>query len=215
MTRSPLFKGIAPVYPGAILRADVIPALGRSKVEIASLLGISRQHLYDILDGKKPITVATALRIGKLCGNGPEIWLQMQAAFDLAAAEKEMAADIAKVPTLTRGITMNRDFETLQDALDAAHLSRAMADVASGATEVLSADEVLAFLDAASPLAFWRGKRGLTQAALAEAAEISQSYLAGLEAKSRKGTPALFLRLARALAVRMEDIVPDDSAGEE
>ena len=101
MTRNPLLKGLAPVYPGAILRDDVIPALGRSKVEIASLLGISGQHLYDILDGKKPITVATALRIGKLCGNGPEIWLRMQATFDLAAAEKDMAAEIAKVPTLT------------------------------------------------------------------------------------------------------------------
>ncbi len=89
MTRNLLLKGLAPVYPGTILRDDVIPALGRSKVEIASLLGISRQHLYDILDGKKPITVATALRIGKLCGNGPEIWLRMQGTYDLAVAEKK------------------------------------------------------------------------------------------------------------------------------
>ena len=106
---------------------------------------------------------------------------------------------------------MSRTPKAPQDALDAAHHNRAMADIASGATEVLSADEVLAFLDAASPLAFWRGKRGLTQAALADAAGISQNYLAGLEAGSRKCDPALFLRLARALAVRIEDIVPDQT----
>ncbi len=59
-----------------------------------------------------------------------------------------------------------------------------------------------------------RGVGGLTQAALAAAVGISQSYLAGLEAGSRKGDPALFLRLARALSVRMEDIVSDDGARE-
>ncbi len=106
------------------------------------------------------------------------------------------------------------DFEALQDALDAAHFKRAMADIANGVEELLTADEVRAALAAASPLAFWRDKRGLTQATLAAAAGISQSCLAGLEAGSRKGDPALFLRLARALAVRIEDIVPDDGARE-
>jgi len=38
-----------PTHPGALLREDVIPATGRTKTEIAQLLGNSRQHLYDIL----------------------------------------------------------------------------------------------------------------------------------------------------------------------
>lgn len=92
--------GLRPVHPGEILREDVIPALGVSKVEIARLLGISRQQLYDILDGKKPITPNTALRFGKLCGDGPGIWLRMQQAYDLAVTEPQIHAELEKIPTL-------------------------------------------------------------------------------------------------------------------
>ena len=46
-------KNRCPTHPGALLRDDVIPATGRTKAEIAGLLGISRQHLYDILQEEK------------------------------------------------------------------------------------------------------------------------------------------------------------------
>ena len=45
-----------PTHPGALLREDIIPAVKRSKSEIARLLGISRQHLHAILAEKKPVT---------------------------------------------------------------------------------------------------------------------------------------------------------------
>ncbi len=40
-----------------------------------------------------------ALRLGKFCGNGPELWLNMQRARDLWNAEREMTAELAKIPT--------------------------------------------------------------------------------------------------------------------
>jgi addiction module HigA family antidote len=101
MTKNPLLRGLRPVHPGEILREDVLPALGKSKAEIARLLGVSRQTLYDILDEKQPVTPAMALRIGKLCGNGPDLWVDLQRAFDLDAAERELADEIRKIPTLT------------------------------------------------------------------------------------------------------------------
>jgi addiction module HigA family antidote len=55
-----------PTHPGALLREDVIPAIGRAKAEIAQLLGISRQHLYDILRERKLVSPAIAVRLGKL-----------------------------------------------------------------------------------------------------------------------------------------------------
>src|SRR5436305_7921305 len=55
-------KTRCPTHPGALLRDDIIPATGRTKVEIAGLLGISRQHLYDILQEKKPVSPAIAVR---------------------------------------------------------------------------------------------------------------------------------------------------------
>lgn len=95
-----LLFGMAPMHPGELLREDVLPALGRSKAEIARLLHISRQTLYDILNGHHPITPQMALRIGKLCGNGPGIWLRMQQAYDLAIAERELAEELESIPTL-------------------------------------------------------------------------------------------------------------------
>ena len=52
-----------PTHPGELLR-DVIPATGKSKAEIAALLGISRQHFYDILKERKPVSPSVAVRLG-------------------------------------------------------------------------------------------------------------------------------------------------------
>jgi len=93
-------KGLAPMHPGELLREDILPALGKSKTEIASLLGISRQTLYDILEEKQPVTPAMALRFGKLCGNGPRLWINIQRTYDLWKAENEIGKDVEKIPTL-------------------------------------------------------------------------------------------------------------------
>ncbi len=87
-----------PSHPGAVLD-DIIPELGKSKAEIARLLGISRSMLYDILSEKKPITPYVAAKVGKLVGNGPGIWLRMQAAHDAWHAEREV--DVSDIPTLS------------------------------------------------------------------------------------------------------------------
>lgn len=97
---NPLTKGLRPIHPGEILREDILPALGRPKAEIARLLGISRQTLYDILNEKQPVTAAMALRLGKLCGNGPEIWLALQTRCDLKIAERELGAALDAIPRL-------------------------------------------------------------------------------------------------------------------
>ena len=46
------------------------------------------------------MTPAMALRLGKLCGNGAEIWLNLQRTYNLAAEEKRLSAEIKKIPTL-------------------------------------------------------------------------------------------------------------------
>jgi addiction module HigA family antidote len=100
MERNPVLTGLAPPHPGELLREDVLPALGRSKSEIARLLRISRQHLYDLIEERKPVTPQMALRIGKLTGTTATSWLKMQSAYDLAVAEVEVASEIDQIPTL-------------------------------------------------------------------------------------------------------------------
>jgi addiction module HigA family antidote len=101
MSTKRLLRGLKPMHPGEMLREDVLPALGKSKTEIARLLGISRQTLYDILNEKQPVTPGMALRLGKLCGNGPDLWINLQRTYDLLIAEQELASEIKKIPTLT------------------------------------------------------------------------------------------------------------------
>jgi antitoxin HigA-1 len=101
MSRNRLLRGLKAMHPGELLREDVLPSLGKPKTEIARLLGVSRQTLYDILDEKQPVTPGMALRFGKLFGNGPELWINLQRGYDLAVAERELAGEIRKIPTLS------------------------------------------------------------------------------------------------------------------
>jgi addiction module HigA family antidote len=91
-------KSRCPTHPGALLRDDIIPATGRTKSEIAGLLGISRQHLYDILQERKPVSPAVAVRLGKLFGDGAGIWTRMQSAHDTWHAEQ--TEDVSNIPTI-------------------------------------------------------------------------------------------------------------------
>ena len=101
MNPNALTAGLRPTHPGEILREDILPALGRKKTEIASLLGVSRQTVYDILGERQNITPGMALRIGKLTGSRPELWLNLQHAFDLRLAEAEYSEALKRIPTLT------------------------------------------------------------------------------------------------------------------
>ncbi|MEO8198626.1 MAG: HigA family addiction module antitoxin [Thermoanaerobaculia bacterium] len=86
-----------PTHPGAILREDVLPDLQMSVTEVAGRLGVSRQTLHKILAEQSPVTAAMALRLGKFCGNGPDLWLRLQQQVDLWDAERTLAAELAKI----------------------------------------------------------------------------------------------------------------------
>ena len=83
-------SSIQPSHPGEMLAEIMIPATGKSKAEIARLLGISRQTLYDIINEKQPVSPAIAMRLGKLFGDGAGIWIRMQGAYDTWKAEREV-----------------------------------------------------------------------------------------------------------------------------
>jgi addiction module HigA family antidote len=89
---------IEPAHPGELLAEIVIPATRKSKAEIARLLGISRQTLYGILNKEQAVTPHIAVRLGKLFGDGPGVWIRMQAAYDTWHAEREV--DVSKIKTL-------------------------------------------------------------------------------------------------------------------
>jgi len=77
-----------PVHPGRIVRYDCLAPLGLSVTAGARALGVSRQALSNIVNGKSGISAEMAIRLTKAFGSTPETWLRMQLAFDLAAARK-------------------------------------------------------------------------------------------------------------------------------
>lgn len=100
MTKKPARRYLPAMHPGELLREDILPALGKSKAEIARLLGVSRQTLYDILLERQPVTAPMALRLGKLLGNGPVLWINLQRTYDLEQAEKQMTETLKAIPTI-------------------------------------------------------------------------------------------------------------------
>ncbi len=87
-------------HPGELLREDVLPALRLTVKDAAAKLGVSRQTLHAILTERSSVTPEMAVRLGKLCGNGPGLWLRMQIDYDLWKAEQAMAKIVKKIPTL-------------------------------------------------------------------------------------------------------------------
>ncbi len=87
-----------PTHPGAILREDILPALGLSVSEAARQLRVARQTLHRIMAEKVSITPEMAVRLGRFCGNGPGLWLRMQQACDLWRAERELRSELQRIP---------------------------------------------------------------------------------------------------------------------
>ncbi|MDX8480705.1 HigA family addiction module antitoxin [Mesorhizobium sp. VK24D] len=84
-----------PSHPGELV-ADLLEDAGKSKLAVAGMLGISRQQFHAILAGRKPVTPDMAARLGKLFGNGPGLWLRMQASYDAWHAAREV--DVSRIP---------------------------------------------------------------------------------------------------------------------
>ena len=88
-----------PAHPGSLLREVVLPAMDVSIAQAAREMGVSRQQLYMILREERAVTAEMAMRLGKYCGNGAELWLKMQSAHDLWRARNSLADEIAAIPT--------------------------------------------------------------------------------------------------------------------
>jgi DNA-binding XRE family transcriptional regulator len=101
----------------------------------------------------------------------------------------------------------DRMIEELEDLRDSLIVHRSLRKIESGEEELLTSEEVKEALAAKTPLAFWRKKRDLTQAALAEAAGISQAFLSEIEAGQKPGTAATLKKLADALRITVDDLI--------
>lgn len=85
---------IAPVHPGRVLKRE-LTARDLSANRLAIALRLPSGRITDILNGKRGISPDTALRLGRYFDNSARFWLNLQTAYELAVAEKEIGARIA------------------------------------------------------------------------------------------------------------------------
>lgn len=95
-----LRRNRAPTHPGELLREDVLPALDLSITDFAAKLHVSRQQIHRVLSTQAGVSPEMALRLGKFCGNGPDLWLNMQKAYDLWHAREKLADEIESISTV-------------------------------------------------------------------------------------------------------------------
>ena len=86
------------VHPGEILK-DELAELGVTPTEFARQISVPPNRVSQIVNGKRSITGDTALRFGHWFGIEPAFWLNLQAHFELARAEKESGDDVRRLPT--------------------------------------------------------------------------------------------------------------------
>jgi len=82
-------KNRSPSHPGEAIE-DILLDARETKTVIASMLGISRQHLHDVLSGNKPLSASVAVKVAALFGGSAESWLRMQATYDAWHATREV-----------------------------------------------------------------------------------------------------------------------------
>lgn len=87
-----------PIHPGEIL-ADELKELGVTPTELSRQIDVPPNRLSQIIRGKRAITGDTALRLGHWFKTSAELWLNLQTAYDLRTAAKEVGGVVAKLPT--------------------------------------------------------------------------------------------------------------------
>ena len=92
-------NGLPPVHPGEIIKEDILPSVGLSVTAAAKALGVSRQMLHDILAERKPLSAIMCLKVSRLFGGSPQVWMRLQAAYDLKMAEqnKKVMERVARI----------------------------------------------------------------------------------------------------------------------
>ena len=92
---------LPPIHPGEVLLEDFMKPLGLSQYRVAKDIGVSPIRISQIVHGKRAITADTAMRLARYFGTSAEVWVRMQARYDLEVAQDAYGAQIEQeVPVL-------------------------------------------------------------------------------------------------------------------
>jgi addiction module HigA family antidote len=87
---------LEPIHPGEILREEFLKPMGISINRLARDVVVPPGRISEIVNGKRGITADTALRLARFFGTSPEVWLGLQADYDLRVAKQAIGKEIEK-----------------------------------------------------------------------------------------------------------------------
>jgi addiction module HigA family antidote len=94
-----------PIHPGEVL-ADKLAETGISATALAIRIGVPDNRIYQILKKQRIITADTALRLGKFFGTDADFWLNLQKAYELDVAQKQIGQSLETIVPYQAGNTM-------------------------------------------------------------------------------------------------------------
>jgi len=89
-------KHIPPIHPGEILKEEFLSPLGLSQRAFARMIHVPPNRVNDIINGKRSVTGDTAIRFSLALGTSPQMWLRLQARYELEKAEDEWDYELEK-----------------------------------------------------------------------------------------------------------------------
>ena len=81
---------LPPIHPGEILLEDFMKPLGLSQYRVAKDIGVPPLRINQIVHGKRAVTVDTAMRLARYFGTSANVWLRIQARYDLEVAKEKL-----------------------------------------------------------------------------------------------------------------------------
>ena len=90
-------KKLPPLHPGEVLREEFLVPLEMSPGALAKVMDVDRQRVERIANEKSDITATSALLLGKALNTSPMFWLNLQIAYDVEIARKELGRKIEKI----------------------------------------------------------------------------------------------------------------------
>lgn len=98
---------IPPVHPGEVLLEDFLKPLGISQYRLAKEMRVYPRKINEIVLGKRSITADTAIRLSRYFGTSAELWMNLQALYDLEKTRDEIEEQVAK--EISPFVQENRD----------------------------------------------------------------------------------------------------------
>lgn len=94
MDKEKKLEKLPPVHPGEVLLEDFMKPFGLSQYRVAKDIGVSPIRISQIVKGKRAVTADTAIRLGRYFGTSAEVWMRLQARYDLEVAREEIGERI-------------------------------------------------------------------------------------------------------------------------